>query len=239
MSKFIFVTGTDTEVGKTKFTTLVLKHYVEQRLARGWKPIAAGAEAIDGKLYNDDALAIQQAADIREYDEVNPLVFAPPIAPHIAAEQAGVPLNSQVLNSLWSDLPRDRPFILVEGAGGWNLPLNYDYLLSDWIAEKQWPVIVVVGMRLGCLNHALLTAEAIQQRGLQIQGWVANSISSVPMPHFQENLQSLTRFFERRFNAPLLMNIPYFQSERAEAQWRQEKEHFEAIDALFHDMMQK
>lgn len=196
MNSPIFITGTDTEVGKTYVTVCILKWLQQQGLiAAGVKPIASGAIRQTDGLRNEDALALQQASSqARDYSWHNPLVFEPAIAPHIAAQVVGQRLSADHLHQLllsYTTSSYDK--LLVEGAGGWMLPLNTQETLAQVIASLQWPTVLVVGMRLGCLNHALLTARAMREQGVTCLGWVANAITP-SMTCWSENLQTLTAF---------------------------------------------
>lgn len=189
----IFITGTDTGVGKTYISTRLLKHYNEQGLKTiGLKPVASGCELLNGKLYNDDALALQQAASIKlDYDWVNPFAFEPPIAPHIAAMQENKSITIASLSEkLAPALNTPADVRIIEGAGGWLLPLNERETMADFVAQENFAVILVVGMRLGCLNHALLTAHAMQAANINCLGWIANCIDP-NMPYLQENIATL------------------------------------------------
>ncbi|MBE0368054.1 dethiobiotin synthase [Pseudoalteromonas aurantia] len=206
MSAF-FITGTDTEVGKTYVTSLLLKFLAKhKRKALGFKPIAAGAEEAFGQLVNEDALSLMECASVHgKYEQINPICFAPPIAPHIAAKRAGFEVSVQVLHKHYlalDDLGAE--FRLVEGAGGWALPINDTQYLYDWVIAEQLPVILVVGMKLGCLNHTLLTMQVLQSQGVKCVGWIANQIDR-DMAEFDENLASL----RQRISAPLLAVAPY------------------------------
>ncbi|WP_372881530.1 dethiobiotin synthase [Psychromonas sp.] len=206
-SPVYFVTGTDTDVGKTVCCQALLQAANKQQCTTvAYKPIAAGCvETADG-LRNHDALVLQKYSNIQvAYELVNPIAFAQPIAPHIAAEQENRPIESvnishglEKLKALNSDL------ILVEGAGGWRLPLNDEQTLSDWVKAHQLPVIIVVGMKLGCLNHAQLTYESIINDGLQVAGWIANQVES-DMPYYAQNLAML----KHKIKAPMIAEIPY------------------------------
>lgn len=207
MTQAYFVTGTDTDVGKTLVACALLREWVAAgRCAVGYKPVAAGCEQTDQGLRNGDALQLQAAGNLAlPYEAINPIAFAPPIAPHIAARECGQPICVETISRGFRQLQQsgaDR--VLVEGAGGWHLPLNQDSLLSDWVQQQGLPVILVVGARLGCLNHALLTAEAIRARGLPLAGWVMNRVSP-EMNRYQENLETLRQCL----NAPLLGEIPW------------------------------
>ena len=194
-----FVTGTDTDSGKTFVSAAILaavsKHYSLTDKAKttvGFKPIASGCERTPNGLRNNDALSlIQHSTKELAYQNINPISFEPAIAPHIAAKQIGFELTDDVVKQyINNDMFTAADFCLVEGAGGWHLPLNDSQCLSEVIAELKMPVILVVGMKLGCLNHALLTQQAILNSGLTIAGWVANAVDE-NMAVRQENLESL------------------------------------------------
>ncbi|MCY7294000.1 dethiobiotin synthase [Alteromonas sp. a30] len=206
MSAF-FVTGTDTEVGKTYVSSLLLKMASEQGLrSAGFKPIASGCQQTAKGLENEDALALQKASSIPlNYSEVNPFSFEPAIAPHIAAKQMQVTLSFEAIYQAYLTLKsKQADLLIVEGAGGWRLPLGDGHFLSEFVQHAQLPVILVVGMKLGCLNHAKLTEEAITRDGLQLAGWVANHID--PQMHNQaDNLASLHDILD----APCLGVVPH------------------------------
>ena len=202
-----FVTGTDTGVGKTFIASAML------RLARGrglrgvgMKPIAAGCRLEAGTLRNDDALALISANAITlDYETVNPIALAPHIAPHIAAAQAGHTIRATELTAHCRALAaRDVDLVLIEGAGGWLVPINDTETLADVCIALQAAVILVVGMKLGCLNHALLTATAIERAGLDLAGWIANSVTGA-MPCLAENVDTL----RTRLRAPCLGIVPH------------------------------
>ena len=181
----VFVTGTDTDAGKT-VAAVVLLQALQQRGLRclASKPIAAGAEQTEHGLRNSDALYLQQAAGgLQAYEQVNPYCFAAPIAPHIAAEQQGHRLQgSAIAASLRQLQAQPADYRVIEGAGGWLLPLNAHETLADVITELHIPVLLVVGLKLGCLNHAFLTVADIQRRGLPLVGWIANQPQPQAMP---------------------------------------------------------
>ncbi|RTE87265.1 MULTISPECIES: dethiobiotin synthase [Gammaproteobacteria] len=232
MSDCVFVTGSDTEVGKTRVTSLLLKRYKKLGSIGAWKPISAGAEWVNSRWENDDALSLMKASGERRYKYINPIVFEPAIAPHIAAKEAEFQLDMSLLDDTWKQRETEEKLTLVEGAGGWLLPLNDTQLLSDWVAQKGWGVIVVVGMRLGCLNHALLTVQAIQQSGLPVLGWIANQIEPIGMNRQQENIASLQAIMKERFKVPLLLEVPYLQHEDEEVFWLQNDQQFNVVDRL-------
>jgi dethiobiotin synthetase len=177
VSRSLFITGTDTGVGKTLVARAVLMRLrSEGYSAAGFKPVAAGAERSGEGLRNDDALLLQAAsAPGLDYAEVNPWCFEPPIAPHLAAREAGASLAIEALDAAHARLAARHPCVVVEGAGGWLVPLGQGFGYADWVERQRWPVLLVVGMRLGCLNHALLSAEAIRHR-THLMGWVANAL---------------------------------------------------------------
>lgn len=194
-----FVTGTDTDVGKTYVSALLLKYMSQSASVIGYKPIAAGAEYVNGELHNDDAVALRNASsELIDYQRINPVCFEPPIAPHIAAEKANVSLTVETLNQWWIREQGHSDIALIEGAGGWRLPLNNSEYLSDFVRVQNCEVIVVVGMKLGCLNHALLTIEAIKADGLRIKGWVANQLHE-PMAFYDDNLVYLKQSIDVPF----------------------------------------
>ena len=202
-----FVTGTDTEVGKTLMAAALLS-LARQRGLRcaALKPVAAGCSRENGQLVNDDAVQLIAASgsDL-DYRTVNPVALEPAIAPHIAAEQAGVELSAAKLSAhCRGALARDIDFAIVEGAGGWFVPLNASETLADVCLDLGAHAILVVGMKLGCLNHALLTAHAIAEAGGELAGWVANC-PGPEMPVFEENVATL----RERLSAPCLGVVPH------------------------------
>lgn len=207
MSKLptVFVTGTDTGVGKTHVSAALLRAARSSGLrVCGYKPVASGCERdAGGRLRNEDALALLAASGADEtYEAVNPYAFEPPLAPHIAAREAGVEVELRVLDAAADRLAARHDWLLVEGAGGWRVPLNDAADFADWVGARGWPVLLVVGMRLGCVSHALLTAESIRARGLHLAGWVANEL-----PPRQDRLDENIRSIADRVGAPLLGRI--------------------------------
>ena len=208
-----FITGTDTDAGKTLVATGLLAAARARGLSTaGLKPVAAGCEATEQGLRNSDALLLQAQTSIDlYYEQINPVALASPIAPHIAAQQEKRNLSADRLAGFCRSSLRLADFTLVEGAGGWRVPLNPSETLADLARVLQLPVILVVGMRLGCINHALLTAEAIRNDGLQLAGWVAN-LRDADMPVLQENIDTL----KARLPAPCLGVVPVLQNPSAE-----------------------
>ena len=196
-----FVTGTDTGIGKTRVSAGLLQALAQAGVKSvGMKPVASGAEMTPEGLRNEDALALQRAAALpRDYALVNPYCFAPPVAPHLAAREAGVEIDLEVIRVADAGLSRGAEMVVVEGVGGWQVPLGPGLELPDLAQELELPVLLVVGMRLGCLNHALLTARAIRADGLTLAGWVANAIDS----HFERPEANLATL-EAELGAPLL-----------------------------------
>jgi dethiobiotin synthetase len=209
MSQAYFVTGTDTGSGKTTIASALIRHFVNQGLQTvGMKPIASGCDFVDGQAINEDVTALIQASNINgPMTIVNPYRFMPAIAPHIAASQAGVNIDTQVILDAYHQLSRIADVVIVEGAGGFLVPINADQTLADLAIQLDIPIILVVGMRLGCINHALLTVEAIKSRGLTLAGWVANQVDP-HMAEFEANLQTL----QQRIEIPCLGVVGYGQS---------------------------
>lgn len=192
MMRGCFVTGTDTEIGKTLITCALL-HACRERglLAVGMKPVAAGATNHEGRLINDDVEAIVAASSVvADRKLVNPYLFAPPIAPHIAASEASTRIDARHIVACFDQLASMADVVVVEGVGGFRVPLQGHFDTADLAVELGLPVVLVVGMRLGCINHALLSAEAIRKRSLACLGWVANQIDP-QMPRLHENMATL------------------------------------------------
>ncbi|KMM94836.1 dethiobiotin synthase [Pseudomonas lundensis] len=215
MSPAYFITGTDTDVGKTTVAAGLLQAARAAGLSTAaGKPVASGCEVTPEGLRNADALALMAQCTLAlSYGEVNPVAFEPAIAPHIAAREAGVALTVQaLLTPMQRILSQRADFTLIEGAGGWRVPLSGQDSLSDVAQGLDLPVILVVGVRLGCISHALLTAEAIAQDGLQLAGWVANIIDP-KTSRLEENLATLAE----RLPAPCLGRVPKLKSPTPEA----------------------
>lgn len=208
-----FVTGTDTGVGKT-FATCALLHLARSRnlTAVGMKPVAAGTDA-DGR--NEDVEQLIAASSVAAPRElVNPCCFAAPVAPHIAAAVEGRRIDPDTIVAAARQLAEQADVLLVEGVGGFRVPLGADFDTADLAVRLGLPVILVVGLRLGCLNHALLTAEAIQARGLTLAGWIANRIDP-DMPRWEDNVAAL----RERLPAPLLGVLPRLTEPAAAARY--------------------
>ena len=202
-----FITGTDTGVGKTQVTAaLLLAAKAHGLRSLGVKPVAAGCVPADGRLVNEDALVLQRcSSQSPDYAAVNPVALEPAIAPHIAAERAGISLRAAALtDQVRAQEASGADVLLVEGAGGWLVPLNETETMADLAVALGYPVILVVGMRLGCINHALLTAAAIKAAGLELAGWVANGMTP-EMDALAENSHTL----ELRLPALRLGTVPF------------------------------
>ncbi len=178
MTSGYFITGTDTGVGKTVVTLgLMARLQAQGKTVAAMKPVASGCERTAAGLVNDDASQLlRQSSVALPYALVNPYAFEPPIAPHIAAARAGVSISIDAIRSACAEIAGKADYVLVEGVGGWQVPLNADETLADLARALDLEVILVVGIRLGCLNHALLTAEAISACGCVPAGWVANRL---------------------------------------------------------------
>ncbi|MGF1774541.1 dethiobiotin synthase [Vibrio wakamikoensis] len=206
MMKALFIAGTDTEVGKTVVSKAILSAVGAQgKTTIGYKPLAAGCEKTEQGLRNSDALHLQQAANLNvDYDLVNPYALSLPASPHIAAIADDVEVDYQVLSNVLEQHKQNSDFVLVEGAGGWRVPVSKDDCLSTWVKQEKLPVVLVVGIKLGCLSHAMLTAEAIKADGLELVGWVANRVNP-GVEHYAEIIEML----ESSMGAPKLGEIPY------------------------------
>lgn len=188
-----FIVGTDTGVGKTFIASRIVQQFANQGYKTvGMKPIASGCEKnAQGEWVNEDVTALTNASNVQApLDLINPYHFQPSIAPHIAASQAGAEMQIPHILQSFHALQKQADIVIVEGAGGFLVPINSQETLADLAVALKLPIILVVGMRLGCINHTLLTVEAIKNRGLHLAGWVANQIDP-EMPVFDENLDSL------------------------------------------------
>jgi dethiobiotin synthetase len=206
------VTGTDTGVGKT-LVACGLLHAARARGLRavGMKPVAAGATRQGDAWVNDDVVALTEAGNVQApAAEINPYCYAPPIAPHIAAAEAGLSVELDAVAAAYGALCRRADVVVVEGAGGYLVPLDERTDMADLALRLALPVVLVVGMRLGCINHALLTAGAIRARGSPLAGWVANHLDE-HMERMDANVEALAL----RLGAPLLARVPYAADARA------------------------
>lgn len=208
MKRKYFITGTDTDAGKTFITVALLRAFAEQGYTTlGLKPIAAGSEIINGEKKNDDAVMLAQASSVQvAYQQTNPILLDAAMAPHIAAERENRTISASKVTGFVRGTLMTAPaqVTLIEGAGGWRVPLNARETFADVAKQLNIEVILVVGMKLGCLNHALLTTEAIKRDGLTIAGWVANAVDPA-MEGLDENIKSLVN----RIGAPLIGVMPH------------------------------
>lgn len=201
-----FITGTDTGVGKTLVTAAFLHALGRAGVkAAGMKPVAAGTEMRDGQVWNEDVALLADASTLQLPRELTTsYLLDEPCAPHVAAKLQRVVIDPATLQNAYRQVAAQADAVVVEGVGGFRVPLTDDFDTADFSAALQLDVILVVGLRLGCLSHALLTAEAIAARGLKLAGWVANQIDP-GMPHQTDNLQAL----KQRLAAPLLGVVPW------------------------------
>lgn len=206
MNNGFFITGTDTEVGKTYVSCALLRAFSShgKRVAT-MKPVASDCQISEQGLRNGDALQLIANSDCQlPYEIINPYAFEPAIAPHIAAEQAVISINLTHLKQCFQKISSDAEVTIVEGAGGWLVPLDDRHSIADLAATLELPVILVVGIRLGCINHALLTAAAIREKGIKLAGWIANHVDS-ECACTEENICSIAQ----RINAPCLGILPF------------------------------
>jgi dethiobiotin synthetase len=209
-----FVTGTDTEIGKTLVSAALLHALAQRGLSSvGMKPIAAGAELVNGNWHNEDADLLMQASSVKAAPAlVVPYLMRTPAAPHIVAVQESVTISAPHIIDCYKALTHQADAVVVEGVGGFCVPLDESYDTAQLAKQLALPVVLVVGLRLGCINHALLTAEAIAARGLKLAGWVANTVDP-NMRFAQENLEAI----RARVHAPLLGHIPFMAQPSFEA----------------------
>ncbi len=201
----VFVTGTDTDAGKTVVSLGLMQHLQDRGYSvAGFKPVASGSDHTADGLRNDDALQLQRQASVQlPYELVNPYTFEPAIAPHIAAREAGVRLERELIAARYADIAAQVDFVVVEGAGGWCVPLDDGLDMADLARLPGLEVCLVVGMRLGCLNHAQLSEQAIRQSGCPLAGWVANCLPPA-MNRLDENINTL----KDKLTSPQLGVVP-------------------------------
>jgi dethiobiotin synthetase len=213
----LFVTGTDTEIGKTLVSAALLRGFAREGLrAAAMKPIAAGASLVDGVLHNEDADQLDAAANVLLPPEIRtPFMLREPAAPHIAAALENVMLDMTRVVDAHDAALQMADVVVVEGVGGFRVPLTDAHDTADLAFALNLPVVLVVGMRLGCISHALLTAEAIAARGLPIAGWVANRVDP-EMLFPDENIAALRDRLDRQYGAPLLGIVPHLSPASAD-----------------------
>lgn len=202
----VFITGTDTEIGKTQVTCALLNTLNKKNIkTAGMKPVASGAELDNERLVNEDAMKLIQASSVKfAYELVNPYVFKEPASPHISARLENRQIDLDKVVSCYKEIDSQTDFVAVEGVGGWLAPLSDANTVADMANSLELPVVMVVGMRLGCLNHALLTAQHIQQSNLKLVGWIANCVEN-KFPYLNENIKTLVA----RIDAPLIGRLGF------------------------------
>lgn len=209
MTHGYFITGTDTDVGKTWVSLALTEILKQQNKQVGvMKPISAGCQKTEQGLRNDDAVQLQAASNVTlDYTVINPYAFEPAIAPHIAAAETHTRIDLETIYQSYLKIAAQSDLVIVEGAGGWRVPLNDFQSIGDLAKRLELPVVLVVGMKLGCISHALLTVDAIRSTGLPLAGWVANEINP-KMDVLAENIATL----KEQIDAPLLGHIPYLSN---------------------------
>jgi dethiobiotin synthetase len=214
MNHGYFVTGTDTGAGKTCFSLGLMQVLQSQgHVVMGMKPVASGCSATPAGLVNEDALQLQIKASFGvPYGLVNPYAFEPAVAPHLAAADTDTRIEISVIEKVCRELTAEADRVVVEGVGGWQVPINKTQTMADVAKALDLPVIMVVAVRLGCLNHALLTADAVERSGVEFSGWVANRID----PDCERQEQIIAALCER-LRVPLLADVAYVD-ERPDAQ---------------------
>lgn len=208
MIKKWFVTGTDTEVGKTVASCALLQAASAAGYRSvGYKPVASGSEMTPEGIRNSDALALQRNGSVAlSYEQINPLAFIEPTSPHIISAEEQRPITFSAMSEGLQNLTGKADWIQVEGAGGWFTPLSDTTTFAEWAISERLPVILVVGVKLGCINHAMLTAQAVLAAGLPLVGWIANGVQPAGKRH-AEYLATL----KQRLPAPLLGEIPWLE----------------------------
>lgn len=205
MNKY-FITATDTDAGKTLVATAITAGFVaNNNKVAVFKPVSAGCDLVNDCLINQDAKLLQGQANCQQsISNINPIAFAEPIAPHIAALKDNIAITTDLISEHFNEVIQiNADVIITEGAGGWRLPLGNGEFLSEFVKQQKMDVILVVGMKLGCLNHAILTYESIINDGVNVVGWVANH--PVHMPYLEENIELL----QRAITAPLLGRLGF------------------------------
>lgn len=214
MTRAVFVTGTDTEIGKTVVSVMLMRALVGRgcRVA-GMKPVASGCQATSAGLRSDDAQKLEAASNVQaSYTEVNPYAFEPAVAPHLAARESGVDIDFARIKRLFKGLADRSDWVVVEGVGGWRVPLGRDRDVADLAAMLDIPVVLVVGVRLGCINHALLSAESIRRDGCTLAAWVANTCEPGGA-RVRQNIETL----DRLLRVPRMAAVPYLKRDPAAA----------------------
>jgi len=205
MSKAYFITGTDTGVGKTWASVALMRYFQNKgKSAIGMKPVAAGCEWLDGQLKNEDALLMQQHASVDlDYNEINPFAYEEAVSPHLAADDRH-PVQLDGIVQAFNQIKNKSDVIVVEGAGGWFAPLNHEQDIADLAVALKIPVILVVAIRLGCINHARLTFQAVQAANVECAGWIAMCVD----PDMQKQAENIATI-KNKLTIPLLGALPY------------------------------
>lgn len=206
MGRGVFITGTDTGIGKTRFTVTLMSALKRQGLnVAGMKPVASGAVDKNGHLINEDAELISKyCSKPTPYELINPIVFEPPIAPHIAADLIKKPIEMKVIKNAYIQLAENNDIVVVEGIGGWRVPLSDHLSQTNLARELKLSLILVVGLRLGCINHAILTAEAIRADGIDLCGWVSNQLQKECI--FKQEIKETLK---ERLACPCIADLAY------------------------------
>lgn len=206
MRRDVYLTGTDTGIGKTLASCALLHAWRRQGLRTvGMKPVASGCAWLDGGWKNDDALALSRAAEVNAaYADINPFALEHPLAPELAARDAGTEVTLPPILDAFARLAAQADAVVVEGVGGWAAPLSASLMQADLVRALQLPVVLVVGLRLGCLNHALLSARTIEADGVVLAGWIASHVN-VDMARVEDNLAML----RTRLPAPCWGVLPH------------------------------
>ena len=211
-AKGFFIAGTDTGIGKTCVTVALMEEFKKQGYkVAGMKPIASGADKKNDCLRNEDAELIQQAcSESIDYELINPVVFELPVSPHIAAKQMNQAIDLEEIEGCYQQLASNNDLVIVEGVGGWRVPISNEQSMADLAKNLGLPVILVVGFRLGCISHAILTADAIRTDGLNLFGWVSNRLEEdYLLP--EESLETL----KKNIDSPYLADLPFGQNSAA------------------------
>lgn len=212
LKKGFFITGTDTGAGKTWATIALMRYFkLQGNIVVGMKPVATGCNWHNGQLKNSDALLVQENSSIQlDYQEINPYAFETPVSPHLAAKNN--PVKVEVILQAFNNLKDKADIVLVEGVGGWLAPLSHEYDVSDLVKALQLPVIMVVAIRLGCINHARLTFQAIQEAKIKCAGWIAMCIDP-DMTMRQQNIDTI----KNKIATPLFGTLPYSEEKDFDA----------------------
>jgi dethiobiotin synthetase len=215
LNESVFITGTDTGIGKTVVACLLAAAWAHDgETVAVMKPVASGCERVGGRLRNADAVALMAVSNVTaDYDLVNPFALEPPLSPHLAAIDAGIEVDLGRIKSAFTELRARADRVVVEGVGGWCVPLSGHATVADMVLELGLPAIMVVGMRLGCLNHALLTEHAISDSGARLLGWVANCREPDDF-----DLRRCVETLETRIRAPLLGIVPRLEAQASLAE---------------------